>query len=234
MPYNNTRSYVEGFNNYNTNIGSSKQKLITEYLTRINNLDSSILKKKSTELLIYTKDYHTVEYDNHQMIKLEPINMDDFRNDNNGYIIDSNFIEELLSDIFNDFKREDDTLSMINKYSLEYAVELLPSHNNYQYHIDRINKIKNFDHYSFRKMCEIKLTEIAYALHNIFYKKLKDAYKKIEDKYNSIPDDFSDFDNLMEEVRNNEIEIDMLEEFDSKRRKLQINEFKLRGYIHIP
>jgi hypothetical protein len=210
-----------------------KAKLIIEYLTRINNLDSSIFKKMSSELLIYTKDYHTVEYDIYRMVSIDPINMIDFRNDNNGYTIDNDFIQKMLSDMFNGYNCDDDTLSIITKYSIKHTEELLPSHPYCQYHIDEINRIKKYDHLSFQTMYEIKLTEIAYELHNIFYKKIKEAYKKIEDKYNSIPEDFDDFDKLMDEVHNNEIEIDMLEEFDYKRRKLQLREFKARGY-HIP
>ncbi len=211
----------------------SKAKLILEYLTRINNIDTSIFKKMSNELLIYTKDYHNVEYDIYRMVSIEPINMIDFRNDNIGYTIDNKFIEELISDIFNGYNCQDDTLSIITKYSIDHAVGLLSSNPNYQYHIDEIKRIKKYDHLSFQTMYEIKLIEIAYELHNIFYKKIKDAYKKIEDKYNSIPEDFVDFDKLMNEVHDNEIEIDMLEEFDYKRRKLQLREFKARGYhIH--
>jgi len=71
------------------------------------------------------------------------------------------------------------------------------------------------------------LLQNAYYLHNKFYKKLKEAYKKIEDKYNSIPHNFEDFDKLMNEVQNKENEMDILEEFDSKRRKLEIREMKL-------
>lgn len=194
---------------YYDNAHSCKMKIIIEFLTRINNLDSSIFKKMSNELIIYTKDYHkNFEYDNNGQKKcrepiniIDSINIIDFRNDNNGYTIDNNFIEGLVSDIFNGYKCEDDALNSL---------------------------------LVFRIMYEVKLTEIAYELHNIFYKKIKDAYKKIEDKYNSIPDDFVDFDKLISEVRNNEMEIDMLEEFDYKRRKLQIREFKLLGGIHIP
>lgn len=109
--------------------------------------------------------------------------------------------------------------------------ELLPSHHHYQYCIDHINNaIKKFDYLSFQTMYEIKLTENAYKLHNIFYKKIKEAYKKIEDKYNSIPDDFHDFDKVMNEVQENEIEIDILEEFDYKRRKLQEELFLSMNY----
>jgi hypothetical protein len=71
------------------------------------------------------------------------------------------------------------------------------------------------------------LLQNAYYLHNKFYTKLKETYKKIEDKYNSIPHNFEDFDKLMNEVQNNENEMDLLEEFDSKRRKLEIRELKL-------
>ena len=71
------------------------------------------------------------------------------------------------------------------------------------------------------------LLQNAYYLHNKFYTKLKEAYKKIEDKYNSIPHNFEDFDKLMNEVQNKENEMDILEEFDSKRRKLEIREMKL-------
>jgi len=211
----------------------SKAKLILEYLTRINNIDTSIFKKMSNELLIYTKDYHKVEYDIYRMVSIEPINMIDFRNDNIGYTIDNKFIDECISDIFNGYNCDDDTLSIITKYSIKWALELIPSSGTYKYHIDEINRIKKYNHLSFQTMYEIKLTEIAYELHNIFYKKIKDVYKKIEDKYNSIPEDFDDFDKLMNEVLDNEIEIDMLEEFDYKRRKLQLREFKARGYhIH--
>lgn len=69
--------------------------------------------------------------------------------------------------------------------------------------------------------------ENAYYLHNKFYEKLKKEYKKIEDKYNSIPHNFEDFDKLMNEVQTNENEMELLEEFDSKRRKLEIREMVL-------
>jgi len=78
------------------------------------------------------------------------------------------------------------------------------------------------------------LLQNAYYLHNKFYTKLKEAYKKIEDKYNSIPHNFEDFDKLVNEVQINENEMDVLEEFDSKRRKLEIREmillFDLKPY----
>jgi hypothetical protein len=233
MPRDTTRNYLDEPDNYNERIYMSRYPLIQEYLTRINNIDISIFKKISSELPIYTKGYsNPISYVD-GICTMEPINIVDFRNDNIGYIIDKSFIEELLSDVFNGYNCDDDTLSRITKYSIRYAVQLLPSHRDYKYHIDRINLIKNFDHIAFRTMCEIKLTEMAYELHNIFYKKIKEVYKKIEDKYNSIPEDFDDFDKLMNEVRDNEIEIDMLEEFDYKRRKLQIREFKLRGVVVI-
>jgi hypothetical protein len=66
----------------------------------------------------------------------------------------------------------------------------------------------------------------AYYLHNKFYEKIKKEYKKIEDKYNSLPLDF-DFGKLMNELHNNENEMDILEEFDLKRRKLEIREMTL-------
>ena len=66
----------------------------------------------------------------------------------------------------------------------------------------------------------------AYYLHNKFYEKLKREYKKIEDKYNSLPLNF-DFGKLMNDVRTNENEMDVLEEFDSKRRKLEIREMTI-------
>ena len=66
----------------------------------------------------------------------------------------------------------------------------------------------------------------AYYLHNKFYEKLKREYKKIEDKYNSLPLNF-DFGKLMIDVHINENEMDVLEEFDSKRRKLEIREMIL-------
>jgi hypothetical protein len=172
----------------------------------------------SCELPIYTEDYsNPISFDVNQICTLESINIIDFRNDNIGYIIDNSFIEELLSDLFSGYNCDDDTLSRITKYHIKYSRQLL----------------KNVDHISFRTMCEIKLTELAYELHNILYKKIKEAYKKIEDKYNSIPEDFDGFDKLMDEVHMNEIEIDMLEEFDYKRRKLQIREFKSRGQVVI-
>ena len=68
--------------------------------------------------------------------------------------------------------------------------------------------------------------ENAYYLHNKFYEKIKKEYKKIEDKYNSLPLDF-DFDKLTNEVQSNENEMELLEEFDSKRRKLEIREMTL-------
>jgi hypothetical protein len=70
------------------------------------------------------------------------------------------------------------------------------------------------------------LVRNAYYLHNKFYEKLKKEYKKIEDKYNSLPLNF-DFGKLMNDVRTNENEMDVLEEFDSKRRKLEIREMAL-------
>lgn len=70
------------------------------------------------------------------------------------------------------------------------------------------------------------LVRNAYYLHNKFYEKLKKEYKKIEDKYNSLPLNF-DFGKLMNDVRTNENEMDVLEEFDSKRRKLEIREMIL-------
>lgn len=66
----------------------------------------------------------------------------------------------------------------------------------------------------------------AYYLHNKFYEKLKREYKKIEDKYNSLPLNF-DFSKLIIDVHINENEMDVLEEFDSKRRKLEIREMIL-------
>ncbi len=72
----------------------------------------------------------------------------------------------------------------------------------------------------------VSLLRNAYYLHNKFYEKIKKEYKKIEDKYNSIPLDF-DFDKLMNEVQINENEMDVLEVFDSKRRKLEIREMTL-------
>ena len=66
----------------------------------------------------------------------------------------------------------------------------------------------------------------AYYLHNKFYEKLKTEYKKIEDKYNSLPLNFN-FDKLMNDLHINENEMDLLEEFDYKRRKLEIREMTL-------
>lgn len=75
---------------------------------------------------------------------------------------------------------------------------------------------------------ELELMEVAYYLHNLFYKKLKSEYQKIENKYNSLPDNFTDYDKLLNEARNNEKEMDVLEEFDSKRRILELREMKLK------
>jgi hypothetical protein len=75
---------------------------------------------------------------------------------------------------------------------------------------------------------ELELMEVAYYFHNLFYKKLKVEYQKIEDKYNSIPANFTDYDSLLNEVRNNEKEMDVLEDFDSKRRILELREMKLK------
>lgn len=75
---------------------------------------------------------------------------------------------------------------------------------------------------------ELELMEVAYYLHNLFYKKLKTEYQKIEDKYNSLPANFTDFDNLLNETLNNEKEMVVLEEFDFKRRKLELREMKLK------
>ena len=74
---------------------------------------------------------------------------------------------------------------------------------------------------------ERELMEVAYYLHNIFYKKLKGEYQKIEDIYNSLPSNFTEFDKLIDEVQVNEKEMEMLEEFDSKRRKLELRKMKL-------
>lgn len=69
--------------------------------------------------------------------------------------------------------------------------------------------------------------EFANNLHNVFYNKLKEEYRKIEYKYTLIPPDFTEFDKLMNEAQNNEIEILSLDEYDLKRRKLEIRELKL-------
>lgn len=228
LPRDNTRNYYGGEpDDYNTRIIYSSHKLVMEYLTRINNIDISIFKKMSCELPIYTKSYsNPISYDVNRICTMETMNIIDLRNDNIGYTIDNNFVEELLTDLFNGYNGDDETLSRITKYSIKYALNPHDGH-----HL--INLIKNFDHIAFRTMCEIKLIELAYELHNILYIKIKEAYKKIEDKYNSIPEDFDGFDKLMDEVHMNEIEIDMLEEFDYKRRKLQIREFKARGLVMI-
>ena len=175
---------------FNNEVDISRLRLIMEYMTRINNIDSSIFKKMSSELPIYTKVYHTLEYDSFERMKsIESINIIDYRNDNNGYIIDNSFIEELITDIC--------------------------------------------DYLPFKTMCEIKLTEIAYELHNIFYEKIKDAYENIEEKYLYRLQPCLYTEAVMNELHDNEIEEDILEEFDYKRRKLQLREFKARGYhIH--
>lgn len=46
---------------------------------------------------------------------------------------------------------------------------------------------------------ELELMEVAYYLHNLFYKKLKSEYQKI------------DYDKLLNEARNSEKEMDVLE-----------------------
>ena len=74
---------------------------------------------------------------------------------------------------------------------------------------------------------EVELMEFANNLHNVFYKKLKDEYRKIEYKYTLISSDFTEFDKLINEVQNNETEILSLDDYDLKRRKLQIREMKL-------
>ena len=74
---------------------------------------------------------------------------------------------------------------------------------------------------------EVGLMEFANNLHNVFYKKLKEEYRKIEYKYTLIPTEFTEFDKLMNEVHDNEIEILSLDEYDLKRRKLEIRELKL-------
>jgi hypothetical protein len=74
---------------------------------------------------------------------------------------------------------------------------------------------------------EVELMEFANELHNVFYKKLKAEYQKIEYKYSLISPDFTDFDKLMNEVQNNETEILSLDEYDLKRRKLEIREMKI-------
>lgn len=74
---------------------------------------------------------------------------------------------------------------------------------------------------------EIDIMKAAYYLHNTFYKKLKREYRTIENKYNSLPDNFTDFDKVMIELSNREREMDILEDFDSKKRNLQIREMQL-------
>jgi hypothetical protein len=159
--------------------GRCSRKLVFEYWTRINNINSSIFDKKADELPIYTKDIGNEN---------GPIDIIKYRSDNVGYIIDSEVIEKM---------------ALTDKVSFDRNIpEFL-----YQY--------------------EREIMEVAYYLHNTFFKKLKEEYQKIEDKYNSLPDDFNDFDKLIDEVRVNEKEMEMLEEFDSKRRKLELREMKL-------
>ena len=158
-----------------------KAKLMIEYLTRLNQVNTSIFDKKADELLIYTKDIYNGD-------RGDPIDIIGYRNDNDGYTIDSVFIEEVALNTKD--KSFEKTPIEIHRYERE-------------------------------------LMEIAYNLHNTFYKKLKVQYQQIEDKYNSLPHDFTEFDELMNEVREKGKEIDILEEFDSKRRKLQIRDMIL-------
>lgn len=159
--------------------GRCSRKLIFEYWTRINNINSSIFDKKADELPIYTKDIGNEN---------GPTDIIKYRADNVGYIIDSEVIEKM---------------ALTDKVSFDRNIP------EFLYHYER------------------EIMEVAYYLHNIFFKKLKEEYQKIEDKYNSLPYDFNEFDKLMDEVRVNEKEMEMLEEFDSKRRKLELREMKL-------
>lgn len=166
--------------------GRCTQKLVFEYWTSINQINSSIFDKKADELLIYTKDVYNSGYDRNGN---GPFDVTRYRSDNIGYTVDSKVIEEMtLTDIVS-----------FDRSNLKFL---------YQY--------------------ELELMDVAYYLHNLFYKKLKLEYQKIEDKYNSLPDNFTDYDNLLNEVRNNEKKMVVLEEFDSKRRILELREMKLK------
>ncbi len=72
--------------------GYSK-KIVFEYWSNINNINSSIFEKKANELPIYTKDVYNCGYTNN------PIDIYSYRNDNIGYTIDNKFIQELALDI---------------------------------------------------------------------------------------------------------------------------------------
>jgi hypothetical protein len=74
---------------------------------------------------------------------------------------------------------------------------------------------------------EVELMEFATELHNVFYNKLKKEFQKIEYKYTLIPPNFTEFDKLMNEQQNNEMEIISLDEYDLKKRKLEIREMIL-------
>ena len=165
--------------------GRCSRKLVFEYWSRLNNINSSIFDKNADELPIYIKDIYNCGYGGNEN---GPIDIIKYRADNDGYTINSEVIENM---------------SLTDKVSFDRSIPLFL----YQY--------------------EREIMEVAYYLHNIFYKKLKKEYQIIEDKYNSLPHDFNEFDKLMDEVHVNEKEMEMLEEFDSKRRKLELREMKL-------
>jgi hypothetical protein len=174
-----TKNHLFGDGNGNLKsreLDEDRRVILLEYLSRLNNIDSSIFEKYADEILIFTH-YHGV-------------NIYDVRMRNNGYIIDNKFIENIVS--------HTRCLSPIEK-SQEH----------------KINKY------------EVELMEFANELHNVFYNKLRSEYQKIEYKYMSIPSDFTEFDKLMNDTQYNEIEIISLDEYDLKRRKLEIRELKL-------
>jgi len=180
-----TKSHLFGDENGNlkTNVlNQDKRMILLEYLTRLNSIDNDIFEKKADELLLFTTCYRNGRE------WYGPTN--DVRMKNIGYIIDNEFIENIVL--------HTNCLSQGDKSEQRHI-------NNY----------------------EVELMEFANELHNLFYKKLKAEYQKIEYKYSLISPDFTDFDKLMNEAQNNETEILSLDEYDLKRRKLEIREMKL-------
>ena len=125
------------------------------------------------------------------------------------------------------FDKKSDELPIYTKDIYNYNGEDVRSEN-VGYTIDNefIDEVYRSSNSKYGYNGYVYLLQNAYYLHNKFYEKLKKEYKKIEDKYNSLPLNF-DFGKLMNDVRTNENEMDVLEEFDSKRRKLEIREMIL-------
>ena len=185
MRFDATGAKYYGVDRFNPGINRDKIMIVIEFLNRLNSIDTSIFEKKADELLLFT--YYRI----HQDAGYGSIT--NVRMKNIGYIIDNEFIENIVL--------HTNCLSQSDKSE--------------QRHIDNY---------------EVELMEFANELHNVFYKKIKAEYQKIEYKYSFISPDFTDFDKLMNEVQNNEMEIISLDEYDLKRRKLLIRELKL---IHL-